>query len=110
MREDVEIICVDHADARRAREEIKWKIVMGRLMDAELRRNEKRIEKRKQYRWELALIRIGRFLLVVMSAGMAWMGQNELAAGGVLLSAFFYLVELDRQGKLERMRGDLDAE
>ena len=108
--EDVEIICMDHALARQTKDEVSWKCLLHRLMKAEIKRQEKRIETIKQYRWELAAIRVARFVLLMMSAGLAWMGLNEWAAGGVLLSALFLLAEFDRQGKLEELRGGRNAE
>lgn len=104
MREDVELICTQSAERRRVQEDGRWKLLLYRLLMAECGRREKRKELLKQYRWELAAVRVGRFLLLVMSAGLVWMEAVKWAASGVLVAALLLLIELDLQGKIEDLR------
>ncbi|MBP3633143.1 MAG: hypothetical protein J6J43_01050 [Oscillospiraceae bacterium] len=104
MDSELEMICTRNAQERRLREDLNWMDLMRQLLTAEGRRKEKRKERMKQYRWTLAAVRVGRFLLLVMSAGLAWMGAVKWAAGGVLISALFLLSEYDLQGKIEDLR------
>ena len=106
MDRELELICTQNAQERRLRESMDGMALLQKLLFMQCRQEKKRRERLKQYRWELAGIRVGRFVLLVLSAGLAWMGSFAWAAGGVLIAALFLLAELDRQGKIEELRQD----
>lgn len=106
MDRELEMICWRNTQERRIKETVNVMALLKQFMVAERKRQKKRKEMLRQYRWWLAGVRVGRFLLLLMSAGLAWIGSNAWAAGGVLAAALFLLAEFDLQGKIEDLRRD----